>query len=78
MKYTGPGPRAGPGPLGPLGRAPGARGEARAGGPNNLAGYQPRNRGPPARASPRAPGARPKGPKGPGPALGPGPVYFIK
>ena len=75
------GARAWPLPLGPLGRAPGARGDVRAGG--GAIGWDgvlhQLGAAPPPRTSPRAPGARPKGPKGRGQALGP-PVamYFHK
>ena len=81
------GPRAWPLPLGALGRAAGARGEACGevrGGAARFArcGIQPGRAAPPRtspHASPRTPAARPKWPKGRGQALGP-PVamYFHK
>ena len=52
-------------PIGALGRAPEVRGEARAGGrPSELCPTGPWVARPPARASPRASGARPKAPMG--------------
>ncbi len=81
LKYMAPGGlRAWPLPLGALGRAAGARGEARARGPRFArGGVLGRGGDPLARTSPRAPAARPKAPKGRGQALGP-PVamYFHK
>ena len=67
------GPRAGPGPLGPLGRAPGARGEViRAGGGRGWAGAVILGRG---GGPPRAPrlAARHWGPAQGAQELGPGP-----